>query len=133
LLPTRSYVIKRIGISALARWGFVAGALVACFPAFACSAILFSITAAVRRIVEGWRDVGLTVLGQRLSLDFIQLLNLNNFDQALSSINALGVLGILLLALVLAFAMGVVVALSFVLLGVFYNFTGRLELELAEK
>jgi hypothetical protein len=133
LLPTRSYVIKRIGISALARWGFAAGALVACFPAFGCSAIFFFITAAVHRIAEGWRDVGLTVLGQRLSLDFIQLLHLNSFAEALSSINGLGVLGILLLALVLALAMGVVVALSFVLLGVFYNLTGHLELELAEK
>ncbi len=132
-MPTRSYVIKRIGISALARWGFVAGALVACFPAFGCSAIFFSVTAAVRGMVEGWRDVGLTVLGQRLSLDFVQLLHLNSFAQALSDINALGVLGILLLALVLALAVGVVVALSFVLLGVFYNLTGHLELELAEK
>jgi hypothetical protein len=61
------------------------------------------------------------------------LLHLNSFAEALSSINGLGVLGILLLALVLALAMGVVVALSFVLLGVFYNLTGHLELELAEK
>ncbi len=132
-MPSRSYVIKRLGIGSLARWGFVAGALIACLPASVCSVIFFSIAAALRRLVETWRDVGVTVLGQRYSLDFVQLLQLRSFVDALRGIDALGILGILLLALVLAVAMGIVVGLSLVLLGVFYNFTGRLELELAEK
>ncbi len=132
-MPSRSYVIKRLGIGSLARWGFAAGALIACLPAWICSAIFFSIAAALRRLIETWRDVGVTILGQRYSLDLVQLLQLRSFADALRGIDALGILGILLLALVLAVAMGVVVGLSLVLLGVFYNLTGRLELELAEK
>lgn len=132
-MPSRSYVIKRLGIGSFARWGFVTGSLVACLPAFACSAIFFSIVAALHRLVEAWREVGVTILGQRFTLDFVQLLQLRSFADALRSIEALGVLGILLLALVLATALGLVVALSFGLLGVFYNLAGRLEIELAEK
>jgi hypothetical protein len=130
---SRTFVIRRLGITSLARWGFVAGALVACLPAFACSALFFSVVAAVRRALEGWRDVGLTFLGQRLSLDLIQLLHLQTFADALNSLAALGVFGILLLWLMFAAALGLVVALSFMLLGLFYNLTGKLELELAEK
>ncbi len=132
-MASHTFVITRLGIASLARWGFAAGALVACLPALACSALFFSITAATHRVIESWRDVGFSLLGQWLSLDLIQLLHLQTFANALNSLTALGVFGILLLWLVLAAALGLVVALAFILLGLFYNFTGRLELELAEK
>ncbi len=132
-MAAHSYVIKRLGIASLARWGFAAGALVACLPAFACSAIFFTVVAAVRRVVEGWRDVGIDFLGQRLSLNLVQLLQLQSLADTLRSLAGWGVFGILILWLALAAALGLVVALAVILLGLFYNLTGRLELELAEK
>ncbi len=132
-MATHSYVIKRLGIASLARWGFAAGALVACLPAFACSAIFFTAAAALRAIVEGWRDVGISFLGQRLSLNLVQLLQLQSFADTLRTLAGLGVFGILVLWLALAAALGLIVALVLILLGLFYNLTGRLELELAEK
>ncbi len=132
-MATHSYVIKRLGIASLARWGFAAGALVACLPAFACSAVFFTVVTAVYRIVEGWRDVGFNLLGQRLSLNLVQALNLQSFAEMLRNVTGLGVFGILLLWFALAAALGLIVALAFILLGLFYNLTGRLELELAEK
>lgn len=132
-MPTHSYVIRRFGLASLARWGFTAGVLVACLPAFTCSALFFSITSEVYRIVGGWHDIGLTILGQRLSLDFIQLLQLDQFADGLKTIQAFGVVGILLLAVVIAAAMGIIVALSFALLGALYNFSGRLKIELVDE
>lgn len=132
-MSTRSYVVKRIGLGSLARWGFLAGALVACLPGFACSTVFFWLTSSVYRVIEGWRDVGLTFVGQRLSLDLVQLLQLGALDDALKAVQTLGVFGILTLALLIAVMLGITVALSLVLLGVFYNLTGRLKVELAEE
>ncbi len=132
-MNSRTYIIKRLGLGSLARWGFAAGALVACLPAFACSAIFFTVVAAVRRIVESWRDVGISFFGQRLSLNLIDLLQLQSFADTLRTFSGLGVFGILLLWFALAAALGLIVAVVLILLGLFYNFTGRLELELAEK
>lgn len=83
--------------------------------------------------MESWRDVGISFLGQRLSLDLVQLLQLQAFLELLRALTGLGVLGILLLALVLAAALGLIVALTLMLLGLFYNLTGRLQLELVEQ
>ncbi len=132
-MVSHSYVIKRLGLASLARWGFAAGALVACLPAFACSALFFTVAAGLRRVVEGWRDVGIEFFGQRLSLDLVRLLQLQSFADTLRSLAGLGVFGILALWLALAAALGLIVALTLLLLGLFYNLTGRLELELAEK
>ncbi len=90
------------------------------------------VVAAVRRVVEGWRDVGVSFLGQRLSLNMLDLLHLQSFAEVLRNLAGLGVFGILLLALALAALLGLIVALALVLLGLFYNLTGRLELDLQE-
>ncbi len=130
---SHTYVVRRLGIGSLIRWGLVAGAVVACLPALACSALFFSVVSALRSIIEGWRDVGVTLLGQRLALNMVDLLQLQQFLDALRALDAIGVFGILLLSLVLALALGIVVAIALALLGLFYNLTGRMELELVEK
>jgi hypothetical protein len=107
--------------------------LVACLPAFICSVLFFSITSAAYQIVATWRDVGLTILGQHFYLDFVQLLQLGQFADGLKTIQAFGAAGVLLLALVFAAAMGIIVALSFALLGALYNFSGRLKIELVDE
>ena len=131
-MNSRSFVIRRFGIASLARWGFVAGALVACLPALLCSAIFFTITESVRRVVQSWREVGVDFLGQRVRFDFVELLHLQNFSDALNQVDALGLFGILLVALCLALALGLFVGLVLILLGLFYNATGRIRIELTE-
>ncbi len=132
-MSSHTYVVKQIGIGSMARWGFAAGALVACVPAFMCSALFFAASESIRRIVEGWRDVGVTLLGQRLALNMVDLLHLEQFLNILRAIDALGVLGILLAGLILVALLGLFVALAFVLLGLLYNLTGRMELTMVEK
>lgn len=132
-MNSHTYVVRRLGLGSLVRWGFAAGALVACCPALALSALLFIVTASLHRVVEGWRDVGISLLGQRLSLDLVELLHLQKFLDLLRAADALGVFGILLAGLTLSLVLGFVVAFALALLGVFYNATGRLELEVQEK
>lgn len=131
-MTTRQVVIRRFALGPLAQWGFIAGALIACLPAFICSWILFALVAALRGLMAGWRDVGFTVLGQRISFNLVETLNLQNAFQSLTGLAALGVFGIVLLALGAAVVLGIFGALVMAALGAFYNATGRLRLELQE-
>ena len=112
-MSTHTYVVKGLGIGSLARWGFAVGALVACLPAFMCSLIAFAVSRSVHRIVEGWQDVGVTFIGQRLSLNMVDLLHLGQFLNVLRALDALGVFGILLLGMLLVALLGLLFALSF--------------------
>jgi hypothetical protein len=127
---TRAFVIRRFGLGPLAQWGFIAGALVACLPAFVCSWFFFTLVQVLRGLLASWRDVGFDVLGQRISFNLVELLKLQDALQALTNIAAFGVLGIVLLALFMAAALGVFGAIVMALLGAFYNATGRLRIEL---
>lgn len=133
MMQSRSFVIRRLGIASLARWGLVAGALVACLPSLVCSAIFFGLTAALRRVLDAWRAVGFNVLTQRVSLNLIELLQLQGLYDAVGNLTALGVFGILLLAVLFVVVLGAFAALTFALLGLFYNTTGRVEIELVER
>ncbi len=132
-MSTHTYVVKRIGIGSLAWWGFVAGALVACVPMLLCSFSFFTLIGTARRIVEGWRDVGISILGQRIGLNMVDLLHLDQLLNTLRAADAVGILGILFLGLVLIALAGLLVAASLALLGLLYNLAGRMELTMVEK
>ncbi len=132
-MATHTYVVKRLGIASMTRWGFVAGALVACLPMSLCSLFFFTVIASLTQIVEGWQNLGVSFLGQKIPLNIVDLLQLQQFLTVLRALDALGLLGVLLLGLVLIALAGLMVAVSFVLLGLLYNFTGRMELTLVEK
>lgn len=131
-MQTRALIIKRFALGPLAQWGFVAGALIACLPAFLCSWIFFTLIQALRGLLASWRDVGFEVLGQRLSFNLVETLNLQGALQTLTNLAGYGVFGIFLLALLVAALLGVFGALVMSLLGMFYNATGRLRLEVEE-
>lgn len=131
-MKRRSLVIRRVGLGSLARWGFVAGALAACLPALACSWLLFTVTAGLRTLIAGWRDFGFEILGQRLSLNLVDLLNLQQVYDALTNISSLGVFGILLVAFGAALLLGGFAALVAAALGGLYNATGRVRIEADE-
>lgn len=98
-----------------------------------CSGLFFTAVSALYGILQSWRDVGVSILGQRLSLNMIDLLHLRPLFDLLATLAGLGVFGILLGALALAAALGVVLALAMGLVGILYNLSGRMEIEVAEK
>ncbi len=128
-MQKRAVVIRRFALGPLAQWGFIAGAIVACLPAFVCSWGLFTLAQGLRGLLYSWRDVGFDILGQRFSFNLLETLNLENVSQTLTGLTGLGLFGIVFLALGLALALGVFGALVLLLLGAFYNATGRLQVE----
>src|SRR5439155_13905628 len=119
-MKTRSLIIKRFALGPLAQWGFVAGALTACLPAFVCSWIFFTAVQALRNFVSGLRDVGLPVLGQRISFNLVDTLNLQQALKTLTDVAGYGVFGIVLSGLVIAVLLGAFGALVLTLVGLFY-------------
>lgn len=128
-MQKRTVVIRRFALGPLAQWGFIAGAIVACFPALVCSWAFFGLVQGLRGLLYSWRDVGLEILGQRLSFNLLEMMQLQDFSQTLTGIAGFGVLGIVFLALLFALGLGVFGALVLLLLGAFYNTTGRLQVE----
>lgn len=128
----RELIIKRFALGPLAQWGFVAGVIVACLPAFLCSWVFFNLISALKGVIAGWRDVGLEVLGQRISFNLVELLNLQSLLQTSTTIAGFGIFGIFLLAIVLAALLGLFGAVVLTVIGVFYNTTGRLQIEVEE-
>lgn len=131
-MQTRELVIKRFALGPLAQWGFVAGVLIACLPAFLCSWVFFALVQSLRGLIAGWRDVGFEVLGQRLSFNLVEVLNLQGALETLTNIASFGVFGILLLALLVAALLGLFGALVVTLIGLFYNATGRIQVQVEE-
>ncbi|MBI4671820.1 MAG: hypothetical protein HY741_09160 [Chloroflexi bacterium] len=131
-MPKRALIIRRFALGSLAQWGFVSGALIACLPAFVCSWGFFTLIQAARGLLASWREVGFEILGQRLSFNMVEVLNLKDLLQLLTNVASVGVLGIVVLAMLGAVALGIFGALVLMLLGAFYNLTGRLRVEVEE-
>jgi len=131
-MSTRALIIRRFALGPLAQWGFVAGALIACLPAFVCSWLFFTLVQAARGLLASWRDVGFEILGQRLSFNMLEVLKLEDVSQLLTNLAGFGVFGIVILGIVGAAALGIFGALVMILLGAFYNATGRLQIEVEE-
>lgn len=129
---SRQVIIRRFALGPLAQWGFVTGVIVACLPAFLCSWALFSLVSTVRHMLADWRDVGISLLGQRISVNLVDLLSLQDALQTLTTIAGLGFVGIVLLALGMAALLVVFGAVVLTILGLFYNTTGHVQLELEE-
>ncbi len=128
-MQRRSFVVRRFGLGSLAQWGFITGALVACFPAFVCSWVFFALLQGLRGLLLSWQDVGFEVLGQRIGFNLLEMLSLEDLVQTLNGVTGFGVFGILMVALLMALALGVFGAIVLALLGLFYNTTGRLQVE----
>lgn len=131
-MQTRQLVIRRFALGPLAQWGFITGALIACLPAFVCSWIFFTAVQGLRGLIAGWRDVGFEFLGQRISFNLVETLQLQTVLESLTSIAGFGVFGILFLALGAAALLGIFAALVMTVIGIFYNATGRLQMQVEE-
>lgn len=129
---SRTVTIKRFHLGSLALWGFIAAAAVACLPAFLCSWLFFTSLAAMQGVMAGWGEVGFSVLGQKIGFNLIQLLNLQGFYRTLTNVTALGGMGILFLAIAGVLLLGGFGALVILVLGAFYNATGRLQVDVEQ-
>jgi hypothetical protein len=132
-MGARTLVIRRVQLWPLAQWGFIAGMLIACAPALICSWLLFTVMATARSVLSSWRDVGLTILGQRISFNLLEMMSLQGPYERLGELTAWGVFGMLAAALALALGLGVFGGAVLAALGAFYNATGRLKLEVEEE
>lgn len=131
-MSTRSVVVRRIALGPLAQWGFIIGAVIACLPAFLCSWVFFTAAQALRNLLTSMRDIVIDPNFLKIHINLVDLLSLQSQQQNVSMVAGYGVLGIALVGLGLAILLGVFGALVTTLLGLFYNLTGRVELELEE-
>lgn len=131
-MKAREVVIRRFALGPLAQWGFVTGVFIACLPSFLCSWLFFTLAGNLRNLVGSWRDVGFDILGQRISFNLVDALNLQGALENLNTLAGLGIFGIVILFLLLSALLGVFGALVLTALGIFYNTTGRVRLELEE-
>lgn len=76
--------------------------------------------------------MGFEILGQRLSFNLVEMLNLQQALESLTNIAGFGIFGIVLAALLVAALLGLFGALVTTLIGMFYNATGRLELQVED-
>lgn len=132
-MTSRALVIRRFALAPLARWGFVIGVLVACLPTFLCSWLVFALIGALTDLMSGWRNMGFELFGQRLRFDLVELLGLEGVYRSLNDLATFGVFGILLLTLGGGAMLGLFGALITTTLGLLYNATGRLKIEVDEE
>lgn len=116
----------------MARWGFAAGAVIACLPVFLCSWIFLSFIGAAYNTLGGLKSASLQILGQTISFNLLDALNLKSLYDTLGSVAAWGFFGFLFLGLLGIALLGFFSMLAFYLLGLFYNMTGRVRVEVAD-
>ena len=72
------YRIRRISVGSLSKFGCLLGALVSFVPSLilGCGGML--LVGGVRRLLEGWQQAQIQILGQPIPIDVIALLNLES-------------------------------------------------------
>jgi len=130
------YAIRRISLGSTLKFGFVLGLLLSLFPSLLCGLAGAWGVSTAHRVMAGWRDVRLEILGQPVRFDLIDLLNLGELLGQLRFLDQNDWLFALILVLVVCCAAALVVGLSANLLTLGYNalawLTGGLIVELRE-
>jgi hypothetical protein len=130
------YSIRRVGVGSLSRFGCLLGVLVSFVPSLimGCGGLL--IVGGLRRLLEGWQQAQVQVLGQPIPIDVIALLHLDSLLRGARWADSLS-WGLFFLFVALGSGLG---GLLFLLVGDLagwvYNlvaaFSGGLEVELTE-
>ena len=127
------YRLRSLGLASLLRFGLVLGAVASAAPACLCAAGVSSLVTATRKLLESAAQARLSVLGQTLSLNLVEITRLQPLLDLLRSLEAVGFGLIVLLAAGLILALASAVALTALLVGLTYNLmasiTGGLEYE----
>ena len=127
------YRLRSLGLASLLRFGLVLGAVASAAPACLCAAGVSSLVTATRKLLESAAQARLSVLGQTLSLNLVEMTRLQPLLDLLRSLEAVGFGLIVLLAAGLILALASAAALTALLVGLTYNLmagiTGGLEYE----
>lgn len=130
------YAVRRISLGSTLKFGFVLGLVVSLVPSLLCGLGGSWLVSAAHRLMEGWRDVRLEILGQPVRFDLIDLLSLEGVLEQLRFLDQNDWLFALLLVLVTCCVAALVLGLSANLLTLGYNalawLTGGLIVELHE-
>jgi hypothetical protein len=128
--------IRRVSLASLGKFGCLLGTVAALLPSLLCGLLAAGLANAVRRWLEGWQEVTISLLGQELArFDLVHLLGLDQVMQLLKTLASVSgpvlVLGIVVLALL----SGILLALIIALVGIVYNLlasaTGGLVVEMS--
>jgi hypothetical protein len=114
--------IRRVGLASLGKMGCLLGAVAAFLPSLLCGLVSLGLAGLVRRWLESWQGVTLSVLGREIArLNFVDLLGLEKVLHLLQTVTAASIPVLLLGVLALALVVGGLLALIVVLVRLAYN------------
>lgn len=130
------YQIRSLGLGSIFKFGCLLGGLFSILPAVVCGFGSLSLAAAMRRLLESWQRGGISILGQEIRIDLVDILRLEPLLHVLQRFDDLSIATLLLLILVGSLLGGLLLAILLWLLGLAYNvlaaLTGGLSLDLRE-
>jgi hypothetical protein len=114
--------VRRIRLASLARFGCLLGAVAAFLPSLLCGLLSLGLAGWLRRWLEGWRPMTISLLGTEFALfDPIQLLGLESLLARLQALTSAWWLVLILGVLALALLSGALLAAIVALVGLVYN------------
>ena len=115
--------IRSISLQSLGKTGCFLGVVLACLPSLLCGIFGITIVQILRRWLEGWEQISITIFGQQIAtVDLVQKLGLTHVLSWLQAIGGASWLVLALVVLVLGLLTGLVLALITMLAGLAYNF-----------
>lgn len=133
----RDYRVRSVGLASAAKFGLALGVLASLLPACLCGLVAARAVAAARQLLEGATQARLSILGQSVPVNLVEIARLGPALESLRALDALGIslaLAAGLAALALASA---ITAVTVVLVAAAYNalaaLTGGLRLELQQE
>jgi hypothetical protein len=114
--------IRRISLQSLGKVGCFLGIVLALLPSVLCAVLGMGIVQILRRWLEGWEQISISLLGKEIaSFDLVHLLGLTEFLKWLQAIGGASWLVMALVVLILGLFTGLVLATITILAGLAYN------------
>ncbi len=130
------YRLRSISTLSIARYGCLLGWIVTIIPSLTCGLVAWRAVVAIRAWLEAWERVDLSLLGFDYTFDLIDTLQLQQFLNALQTIEVRALPLLVALVIVTSTLGGGLAALTLVVLGWGYNLlawlTGGVVVELQE-
>ena len=128
--------IRRVGLASLGKMGCLLGGVAAFLPSLLCGLAGLGLTSLIRRWLETWQEVTITLLGKEVaSFDLVQLLGLETLLDLLQVLASASGPLLFLTVLILALICGALLAVIVIRVGLTYNLlataSGGLVVEMA--
>ena len=128
--------IRRVSLLSLGRLGCLLGVVAAFLPSLLCGLLGLGLTGLIRRWLEGWQEITITLLGRDVaSFDLVQLLGLEGILDLFQVLATASGPVLFLAVMTLALVCGVLLAVIVILVGLAYNLlsaaSGGLVVEMA--